>query len=1085
VLVIVGLTWSCSASRDENLPSQCLSKDDCEDGEECTVGQCVVTRSASVSASGDVEGAPPGTKVEQETVGDEVCKPGAEGGLTCVLTPGGKVRWIAPEVDGYRFVGWTGEDERCASDERVLELTKLERDTSCVARYVRRLRVSGRVDGQAEDDDSLALTASSDAELASCEASSCEVDRGDSVTLLAPERDGFRLTGFEGSGCHDRKGSRVVVTTKDEDVTCTAVYVESLTVRGQIQGLAPNDQAAVEASSSHETAVCEAQLCGVDPGATVTLTAPAVEGYRFRGWTGDPSCTSGATTAEISDVRQNIVCIADYVPRFTVTAKSEGAEAVLSASSSNLFSVCEGPRCEVDQGESVTLIAGTVSGYRLDTWSGEGCAQADGDSALAADVSEDRTCVAKFIRGVAVSGTVVNATGSVEASSSSAGADCARGRCTIDVGGAVTLTAPLLEGRTFMGWSGDPGCAGVNRVLVLSDVSDSKACRATFTPRHLVNGRALPAAGGSIVASSTGRNASCQAARCEVDQGSAVVLTASAAGSFRFTGWSGGGPCSGNNARLELRDIQNALSCNANFVARVQVSSSVAPAASGTVNASSLSTGATCQGGACTVDSGSSVMLSAVASAGFRFTRWSDCETSAINPLIVQAAGDQRCTANFERLSYVVAATAGAGGSVSGRVDDSSCANARCTVEHGGSATFTATPTSGYSFSGWSDCMTSAQPSLTLSNVTGARTCRAAFTRIRLTVSANAVGGGSVAATTGGSDCLLDTCSVDYGASVTVTASVPAGVEFTGWSGCSTSRELNVTIANVTMSQVCTANFRGLSYPVTGQAAAAGGGTVTARTTTGSCSGSRCTVTHGGSATLTATPSAGFGFASWSGGPACTGGAELVLSNVRAEIACTASFTRLGPFTVTATSDGGQPATASSGGASCPASGCSVPYGGSATVSVTITPSTTLQRLIGWSGCQVTNPRFEVMPQGSAYRYTGDVVNVTSNLNCVANLGPAAIMMSYPEEPTRGRVELTLSTRGDCASNQPVAGGTYCVIPPGTVPTTRAIPNSGYMFSQMECGNEPDHTTNPHVSEPVPANRLMFCFVHFDPPPLL
>jgi len=937
LVVVLGLGWlaGCSASRSDEIGSECISDSQCGSGAACESGRCTSTNSQSESASvtGKVVGAPDGVTIESDASGDERCEQREGKGLACTLVPGGKVTLIAPEVEGYRFKGWTGKNG-CESSEPKLVLKKVERSTTCTANYVLRVHVTGTVDGEA----GTGVVASSESPFASCEEGSCEIDLGDTVVLAAPERDGFRIAGFEGEGCEDRAGYRVTVSEAQGDVTCSASYVESLTVRGQIQGVPEELQrelkAWIVASSPSESALCEGQVCAIDEGNSVTMVAPEIEKYRFRGWTGDAPCLGTELTIQIDGVTTNVLCTADYVARFDVTGESEGAPAAISAVSANLFSSCDGAHCNVDSGESVTLQAGTVEGYRLKNWSGEGCERLSGASAIVRDVASDVTCTAHYVEGVSVTGTVVNAEGEVEASSDSPGADCALGSCAIDVGGTVSLMAPALPGRTFLGWSGDPGCSSNTPTVILEDVTTSKNCSATFAARFTVSSRAEPAAGGQVSATSGSRNAACSGTRCEVDEGSTVTLNASANPNFRFTGWSGGGPCMGSGPRLDLTSVKASLTCSANFVARIKVGGDAAPGNAGTITATQLSLSAQCSGASCTVDAGTDVILRATPTTGYRFVRWSGCG-SAFNPLLGQnplavlgPTTNTTCTANFEKITYPVRAVAGSGGTVSASSGFAGCHNATCTVEHGGSAVLAATPSAGFSFDGWSGCSIGATG--TVSNVTMAQTCTASFTKITYVVTVVAGTGGSVTASSGGAGCPGARCVVDEGASVAVTATPATGYDFTSWSGCGTGG----SVPNVRMNQTCTANFTKKRFTLTGESS---GPPAVIRASSSSsgfqCSGSACTVDYGSSVTLTVvTPPGGHRFAGWE---ACEGGRpsgnSLTVDSLTSTRTCRANFIRVWTVTASVSND-------SVGGSVTCANGCTVDDGGSVTLTATVTP---------------------------------------------------------------------------------------------------------------------------------------------------
>lgn len=965
----------CSASRSDEIGSECISDRQCGGSALCESGRCTSTAAAGQGANitGKVAGAPDDVAIESKAGDDEACEQREGKGLVCSLSPGDKLTLIAPEVEGYRFKGWTGKDG-CASAEPTLKLTKVQRSTTCTANYVRRVVVTGAVAG--EEGSEAGVVASSNSEFASCEDARCEVDVGGTVVLAAPERDGFRITGFEGEGCADRDGYRVTISEAEDDVTCIASYVDSLTVRGQIQGVPPEvlrelgEQ--IVASSPAEGALCEGQVCAIDSGNGVALVAPLIDEYRFRGWTGDTPCLGTELTVELEAVTTNVVCTADYVARFDVSGESEGADAPISATSENLFSGCDGAHCTVDTGESVTLHAGTVEGYRLKNWSGDGCEPLSGASAIARDVASDVVCTAHYVEGVSVTGTVINAEGDVEATSDSPGADCGRGSCAIDVGGTVTLTAPSLPGRTFLGWSGDAGCTSNAPSVTLDDVTTSKSCNATFAARYTVTTRAVPATGGQVTATSGSRNAACSGPRCEVDEGSTVTLNAVANPNFRFTGWSGGGPCMGSAPRLDLSSVKASVTCSATFVARIKVGGAVTPSNAGTVTARQLSLSAQCAGPVCTVDSGTDVVLTATPGTGYEFSRWTGCGSSfnpllGSNPLpVIGATSDTTCTASFVKKTYPVSAVAGTGGTVSASTGLSGCPNATCSVEHGGSAVLSATPSTGFEFSGWSGCSIGA--SGTVGNVTSAQTCTASFSKIRYLVTAVAGPGGEVTASTGGSSCAGARCMVDFGGSAELTAREATGYNFTGWSGCTVSA--SGTVTNVRMPLTCTANFIKERYSLTGESVGAAVDVRATSTSPGNqCSGNTCTVDYGTSVTLTvpAADPVGFRFEGWQ---ACTGarvsGRSLTVDALASSYTCRASYRALRLVTVTVKSEG-------PGEAACVGT-CTVYEGES--VSITATREDGTSVFDGWT---CTDDR--MLGKASPAR----VDNLQANITCTAN----------------------------------------------------------------------------------------------------
>lgn len=892
---------ACSGHRSERVRGECITEIDCGDKERCEAETCVAL--GDVLAIGKVIGAPSDVEITlaSASAGPDACRQRGADGLLCTIEPGGNVVLVAPDVPGHRFVGWAGPPA-CTSTSSTLTLARLVATTECEARYARRLRVSGVVEG---DPLSLVL-ASADGPTARCGGNTCEIDALTPAVLQAPTRPGLALIGFDGPGCEARSGYRVTVTPRDADVLCTARYGESLVVRGEARGA----EAAILATSPSEGARCTGARCEIGLGDAAALRAPELPGFRFRGWSGHPACSSVAQVAQIPDVRESLLCTGDYVPRFSVSGVSEGAAAEVSATSADAFAQCAGATCEVDRESAVTLMASSVPGARLRGWRGDGCVAGAGASASVGDVTRNVQCIAQYEPGVSVSGTVIDATGEVVASSPAPRAACARGACVIGLGEQVTLVAPALDQRTFMGWSGDPGCTGSDRTLTLRDVTSSKVCRASFVPRFRIAGRPQPAAGGTVAASSSVPSARCEGARCDADQGGAVVLTATAGASHRFTGWSGGEGCMSSQPRLELRDVRANLTCDAAFAARVLVSGDPMPADGGRVLVTSTSSAAACTGNRCTVDSGANVLLVATPSPGYRFSGWSGCaeappSMAMSSMLTLASAAGTRCVAGFVRVPVTVSASViGGGGSVSvaSSQPNATCAGTRCTFLSGGLAVISARPDAGHQVARWS-CAAGSPASVTLTNVIAPQHCEVSFARIAHSVRATTAGGGGIEAIYAGAVCLNGVCSVRHGDGLTLRVTTRDEEWFTGFTGCATSTPTAVgpgvftaTVSGISGPQTCVANVINRAA-VAYTAAPAGCSTVRATVTPAhpgsACTGSRCLVLPGSAVSLEPLVNPGCRFLRWdcrgSQGPTFVGSiAQLANLGATSDVSCTA-----------------------------------------------------------------------------------------------------------------------------------------------------------------------------------------------------
>lgn len=126
----------------------------------------------------------------------------------------------------------------------------------------------------------------------------------------------------------------------------------------------------------------------------------------------------------------------------------------------------------------------------------------------------------------------------------------------------------------------------------------------------------------------------------------------------------------------------------------------------------------------------------------------------------------------------------------------------------------------------------------------------------------------------------------------------------------------------------------------------------TSTTPQATCGPDNCRVPAGGAVSLTApTGSPGFVFTGWSGGAGCSTIANsITLSNITADIACTANYTPV--YTVTVTVTGGPigttiTPTSASPKAICSPGSCQIPSGGSL---VAAAPSLTDWYFNGWTG---------------------------------------------------------------------------------------------------------------------------------------
>jgi uncharacterized repeat protein (TIGR02543 family) len=192
-------------------------------------------------------------------------------------------------------------------------------------------------------------------------------------------------------------------------------------------------------------------------------------------------------------------------------------------------------------------------------------------------------------------------------------------------------------------------------------------------------------------------------------------------------------------------------------------------------------------------NSGSYVTITASPASGYQFSGWTGVDSSNGTTGYVTMNGNRSVTANFTPTSTYYTLTTGVSPSGGGSVSPS-CSGG-CSYSSGSQVTVTATPASGYQFSGFTGSVNSSSNPLTVT-MNNAMTVTANFTQTstqyQLTTSANPSAGGSISPTCPGG------CMYGGGSNVTLTAAPNAGYSFTSFSGTinSSSNPLTVTMNN-------------------------------------------------------------------------------------------------------------------------------------------------------------------------------------------------------------------------------------------------------------------------------------------------
>ena len=417
------------------------------------------------------------------------------------------------------------------------------------------------------------------------------------------------------------------------------------------------------------------------------------------------------------------------------------------------------------------------------------------------------------------------------------------------LGTTVNLTAYPVSGMEFLQWS---GCDQSSGSLCTITVEGARGVIAYYAP---VWGLFLFTSGLGTITSNDGTiNCGAQCFGSYLD-GTTVVLTATPATGWAFSGWSGCSAPSGNTCTLTMNASQVVT---ANFV--VADTLTVSDAGSGVVTSSDeyINCGSVCSHAYL---SGTSVLLTATPAANYILNAWSGCDSQVGNTCTVAMNRNRSVIAYFQNVWTLSVTTSGSGTitSTDGYI------NCGPTCSHiypvGSTVVMNATPAQGWAFTGWSGACTGTG-SCTVA-MTQAQAVGATFQQV-YPLSVAVTGSGTVTSSDGLINCGTS-CSHLYlsGTSVTLTATPSAqNVVLTQWLGCDRVTG-NVCTVSMYAARSVSATFK-VTYSLT--VSTSGSGTVFSGDSHINC-GSACSYSYpaGTVLALTAMPANGWTVGNWTG----------------------------------------------------------------------------------------------------------------------------------------------------------------------------------------------------------------------------
>jgi len=693
---------------------------------------------------------------------------------------------------------------------------------------------------------------------------------GTMVVLNASPAAGSAFTGWAGAGCSGT-GACMVTMAAANAVTATFTaqpYLVTVVRAGTGGGTVTSSPAGIDCGTD-----CSETVLG---GSSLTLTASPAVGSSFTGWAGGGCSGTAPCTLTVTAAVNVTATFTLNTYALTIGKPGTGVGTVLSTPSGIN---CGGDCSEAyPHGTSVVLTAAADMSSTFAGWSGGGCT---GTGTCTVTMTAATSVNATFNRNTYLLAVSKAGAGSGTVASTPAGIDCGAD-CSEAYPHAtfVTLTATPAAGSVFSGWSG--GCTGSGSCTVAM----TSALSVTATFARAAYTLTVSKAGNDVgIVSSSPAGIDC-GSTCSATylHGDLVTLTATPGVFAVFAGWSGA--CTGTGSCTVTMTV--ARSVTATFV-KQQYDLSVALVGSGTVTSSpaGINCGADCSE---LYNHGTMVTLSAAPAAGWSFSGWTGA-CIGTGSCTVSMVAARSVTANFSRQSFLLAVSlsGGGGGTVVSVPSGISCPGT-CSASYlyGDLVTLFASPGPGSVFAGWGGACTG-QGSCSVS-MTAAHNVVAAFVPATYTLSVSKAGNGSgvVRSSPAGIDCGAS-CAATYqhGDVVTLNATSGASDVFVGWSGaCSGTGPCTVTM---TTARNVTATFQLQRYFLDVVVSGAGG--VTSSPAGINCGGD-CNEEYdaGTTVNLSASPSPGWEFESWSG--ACAGSAPTCAVSMTGDLLTTARFRR-------------------------------------------------------------------------------------------------------------------------------------------------------------------------------------------------
>lgn len=350
----------------------------------------------------------------------------------------------------------------------------------------------------------------------------------------------------------------------------------------------------------------------------VTVNAVPAAGYTFLNWTESDNGPAVSTSASYQfPMNGNRTLIANFelvpIGQFAVVLSANPAAGgtTIGAGSFNA-------------GTSVTVTARANTGYTFVDWTENG-SRISTSTNIQFTLNGNRNLVANF--------RVIPASQfAVQLSSNPAAGGTTDGEGAYASGSSVTVSSLANTGYTFVNWTDQ------SNTTVLStspNYTFALSANRSLIANFLLNTYTLTvnAVNGTVAKTPD---------LARYNHGSSVVLTATPATGYVFSSWSGDATGTTNPLTVSMNGNKN---ITANFTA--------IPANTYTLTVNAVNGSVAKVADQAIYSSGSTVVLTATAAAGYSFSSWSGDATGSVNPLTVTMNANKNITANFTPLAAV------------------------------------------------------------------------------------------------------------------------------------------------------------------------------------------------------------------------------------------------------------------------------------------------------------------------------------------------------------------------------------------------------------------------------------------------